>query len=86
MEIKPKLHASIVALLSLAAGIAAKHPDLARRYIARLRELGVPEHQIVQAIEIARAVRQAADEEYDDAVDAQMAAADEDATHGGHTP
>jgi hypothetical protein len=87
MQSKPRLHTSIVALLSLAAGIAAKHPDRGRRHVARLRELGVPEHQISQAIEIARAIRQAADEEYDEAVDALLAAKDEkEKQPGGETP
>ena len=67
MALRPKLHPSIVALISLASSIAAKHPDLGRRYVAQLRELGVPEHQIAQAVEIARSIREAAAETYDSA-------------------
>ena len=57
MSEQPPLHSAIVAMVSLAAGIAAKHPDMGLCQLQRLRDQGVPEHQIDTVIEIARHIR-----------------------------
>ena len=66
---QPELHSSIVALISLASGIAAKHPDMGLCQLDRLRSQGVPENQIKAAIEIARHIRDEAAQKLDAAFD-----------------
>jgi hypothetical protein len=65
----PQLHSSIVAMVSLAAGIAAKHPDMGLCQLGRLRQMGVPQEQIDTVIEIARHIRDEAGEKLDTAFD-----------------
>lgn len=61
----PQLHSSIVAMVSLAAGIAAKHPDMGLCQLGRLRQMGVPQEQIDTVIEIARHIRDEAGQKLD---------------------
>lgn len=65
----PPLHSSIVSLVSLAAGIAAKHPDMGLCQLDRLRSMEVPQSQIDAVIEIARHIRDEAAEKLDSAFD-----------------
>lgn len=65
----PILHSSIVALVSLASGIAAKHPDMGLCQLDKLRQMGVPESHINTVIEIARHIRDEAAEKLDTAFD-----------------
>lgn len=65
MNEQPPLHSSIVAMVSLAAGIAAKHPAMGLCQLQRLRDYGVPEHQIASVIEIARHIRDEASQKLD---------------------
>ncbi|MGV6858223.1 MAG: hypothetical protein ACWA5X_04550 [bacterium] len=65
-----QLHSSIVALVSLASGIASNHPSMGRCQIDRLRSQGVPEAHIQTVIEIARHIRDEASEKLDAAFDA----------------
>lgn len=71
MSSEPQLHSSIVSLVSLAASIAAKHPSMGLCQLRRLREMGLPPHQIDAVIEIARHIRdeagKAMDESFDEA-------------------
>lgn len=76
MSDQPQLHSSIVAMISLASGIAAKHPDMGLCQIDRLRSAGVPEHQIDAVIEIARHIRDEAAEKLDYAFDEKARLAD----------
>ena len=69
MNDEPQLHTSIVSMISLAAGIAAKHPDMGLCQLERLRDMNVPEHQIQAVIEIARHIRDEASEKLDHAFD-----------------
>ena len=69
MTDQPQLHSSIVAMVSLAAGIAAKHPDMGQCQLDRLRKAGVPQHQIDAVIEIARHLRDEAAQKLDAAFD-----------------
>jgi len=69
MSEQPQLHSSIVSLVSLAAGIAAKHPDMGLCQLERLRQAGVPQHQIDAVIEIARHIRDEAALKLDAAFD-----------------
>lgn len=71
---QPQLHSSIVAMISLASGIASNHPAMGQCQLERLRQAGVPEHQIDAVIEIARHIR-------DEAVQKLDAAFDEAASH-----
>ncbi len=66
----PALHSSIVAMVSLASGIAANHPAMGQCQLDRLRHAGVPESQIATVIEIARHIRDEAAEKLDHAFDA----------------
>lgn len=68
-----ELHSSIVALISLASGIAAKHPDMGVCQLERLRSQGIPENQIQAAIEIARHIRDEAAQKLDAAFDEKAA-------------
>ena len=63
----PQLHSSIVALVSLAAGIAAKHPDMGLCQLDKLKQMGVPDSQINTVIEIARHIRDEAAQKLDTA-------------------
>ncbi|WP_428544650.1 hypothetical protein [Profundibacter sp.] len=70
MDNEPQLHSNIVAMVSLASGIAANHPAMGQCQLERLRGAGVPEHQINAVIEIARHIRDEATEKLDFAFDA----------------
>lgn len=72
MNPTPPLHASIVALVSLAAGIAAKHPSMGLCQVQRLRALGVSEDHINTVVEIARHIRDEAAQKLDAAFDEQV--------------
>jgi len=65
MTDQPQLHSSIVAMISLASGIASKHPDMGLCQLERLRSAGIPEHQINAVIEIARHIRDEASQKVD---------------------
>lgn len=65
----PQLHSSIVAMVSLASGIAANHPAMGQCQLDRLRAAGVPQDQIDAVIEIARHIRDEASEKLDFAFD-----------------
>ncbi len=65
MSSDPQLHSSIVALVSLASGIASKHPAMGLCQLGKLRHMGVPESQINTVIEIARHIRDEASEKID---------------------
>ncbi len=69
MNDKPELHSSIVAMVSLAAGIASRHPDMGLCQLEKLRAAGVPEHQIATVVEIARHIRDEAAQKLDTAFD-----------------
>ena len=69
MTNQPQLHSSIVAMISLASGIASRHPDMGLCQLERLRETGIPEHQIDAVIEIARHIRDEAAQKIDVAFD-----------------
>ena len=69
MSEKPELHSSIVAMVSLAAGIASRHPDMGLCQLKKLRQAGVPEHQIASVIDIARHIRDEASRKLDAAFD-----------------
>ena len=73
LNTSPPLHSSIVALVSLAAGIAAKHPSMGLCQVQRLRSLGVSEDHIQTAVEIARHIRDEAALKLDAAFDEQFA-------------
>lgn len=75
MTDQPQLHPSIVAMVSLASGIAAKHPDMGQCQLERLRKAGVPQHQIDAVIEIARHIRDEAAQKLDAAFDEAAASA-----------
>lgn len=75
MKNGPQLHSSIVSMISLAAGIAAKHPSMALCQLSRLREMGIPEHQLQTVIELARHIRDEAAEKLDVAFDAEAGSA-----------
>lgn len=69
MTEQPPLHSSIVAMVSLAAGIAANHPAMGQCQLQRLRDMKVPEHQLNAVIEIARHIRDEAAQKLDAAFD-----------------
>jgi hypothetical protein len=75
MTDQPQLHSSIVAMVSLAAGIAANHPAMGQCQLQRLRDAGIPEHQLDAVIEIARHIRDEAAQKLDAAFDEQAAEA-----------
>ena len=64
-----ELHSSIVALVSLASGIASNHPAMGQCQLAKLRSMGITEEQIATVIEIARHIRDEANEKLDLAFD-----------------
>lgn len=68
-EEQPPLHSAIVSMVSLAAGIAAKHPDMGLCQLDRLRGMGVPPHQVDAVVEIARHIRDEAAQKLDAAFD-----------------
>jgi hypothetical protein len=57
MSATTELHPSIVALVALSAHLAAGHPNRGLCQLAKLKEYGVSEAQIEEAIEIARHIR-----------------------------
>jgi hypothetical protein len=61
----PQLDSTIVALVSLASGIAAKHPDMGLCQLDKLRHMGIPDSQIETVIEIARHIRDEATQKLD---------------------
>lgn len=69
MSDTPQLHSSIVSMVSLAAGIASKHPNMGLCQLDRLKQMGVPQSQIDTVIEIARHIRDEAAEKLDAAFD-----------------
>ena len=69
MSEQPQLHSSIVAMISLASGIASRHPDMGLCQLERLRCADIPEHQIDAVIEIARHIRDEASQKTDAAFD-----------------
>ena len=71
MSEKPPLHSSIIAMISLASGIASRHPNMGLCQLERLRSAGIPEHQIDAVIEIARHIREEASQKVDAAFDEQ---------------
>jgi len=66
---EPQLHSSIVALVSLASGIASNHPAMGQCQLAKLRSMGIAESQIATVIEIARHIRDEASQKLDSAFD-----------------
>ena len=90
MSGEPQLHSSIVSMVSLAAGIAAGHPSMGSCQLKRLREQGVPAHQIQMVVEIARHIRAEAAQQSDADLDKLLrgddapvlASVDESATAG----
>lgn len=73
MTEQPQLHSSIVAMVSLAAGIAANHPAMGQCQLQRLRDMKVPEHQLNAVVEIARHIRDEAAQKLDAAFDEKAA-------------
>jgi len=69
MKEEPQLHSSIVAMISLASGIASNHPNMGQCQLERLRHAGIPQHQLDAVIEIARHIRDEAAEKLDAAFD-----------------
>lgn len=72
MTDQAQLHSSIVAMVSLAAGIASNHPAMGQCQLERLRKAGVPQHQIDTVIEIARHIRDEAAQQLDTAFNAAV--------------
>jgi hypothetical protein len=70
----PELHPSIVALATLAAGVAVGHPTQPRCQLNRLREMGIPESQIATVVELARHVHDEADGRADEDLNAALGA------------
>lgn len=60
-----ELHSSIVALVSLASGIASNHPAMGQCQLAKLRSMGITEEQIASVIDIARHIRDEANDKLD---------------------
>ena len=65
-----EINGNIVAMVSLASGIAANHPAMGQCQLKKLRDAGVPENQIETVIEIARHIRDEAAEKLDAEFDA----------------
>jgi len=63
------LHSSIIALVSLSAGIASKHPDMGLCQLEKLRGMGISESQIDTVVEISRHIREEAGQKLDAAFD-----------------
>lgn len=83
LNTSPPLHSSIVALISLAAGIAAKHPSMGLCQVQRLRSLGVSEDHIQTAVDIARHIRDEAAQKLDAAFDEQFGGGVPETVTGG---
>ncbi len=66
---EPQLNSGIVAMVSLAAGIASNHPAMGQCQLDRLKKAGVSQNQIDAVIEIARHIRDEAAEKLDFAFD-----------------
>ena len=64
-----ELHSSIIALVSLASGIASNHPAMGQCQLVKLRKMGINEEQIASVIEIARHIRDEASQKLDHAFD-----------------
>ena len=60
-----ELHESIIALVSLSAGIASNHPAMGQCQLSKLRKLGISEEQIATVIEISRHIRDEASQTLD---------------------
>ena len=71
----PELHSSIVALVSLASGIASNHPAMGQCQLAKLRHMGISEEQIATVVEIARHIRDEASQKLDHAFNEKSALA-----------
>ena len=63
------IHSSIIALVSLSAGIASKHPDMGLCQLDKLRSMGISEDQIDTVVAIARTIRAEAEQKLDAAFD-----------------
>ena len=68
------LHSSIVALVSLASGIASNHPAMGQCQLSKLRRMGITEGQIATVVEIARHIRNEAAQRIDHTFDEKTAA------------
>lgn len=68
-----ELHPSIVALVSLAANIASNHPSQGLCQIDKLRQYGVSDEQVNTVIEIARHIRDEANQKLDASLDEALA-------------
>lgn len=64
-----ELHSSIIALVSLASGVASNHPAMGQCQLAKLRSMGITEDQIATVVEIARHIRDEAAQKTDAAFD-----------------
>jgi arsenite methyltransferase len=73
MEGRPPLHAAILAPVSLSAAVAVRHPDMGLCQVMRLRDMGVPPHQIASVVEIAGHLRDEAAQRVDAAFDERLA-------------
>jgi hypothetical protein len=82
----PELHSSIIALVSLASGIASKHPDMGLCQLDKLRNMGIPDEQIATVVEIARHIRDEAARKLDAAFDEKAGIALPEATPADHKP
>ena len=83
-----ELHSSIVALVSLASGIASNHPAMGQCQLDKLRHMGITEEQIATVIEIARHIRDEAAQKLDHAFDEKshsVAGSDADLTMTGES-
>ena len=81
MKDQDALPRDVVAMVSLAAGIAANHPAMGQCQLGRLRGYGASEAEIAAVIEIARHIRDEAAEKLDFAFDEKAKLAGE-----GETP
>ena len=63
------LPSSIIALVSLSAGIASKHPDMGLCQLEKLHGMGISESQINAVVEISRHIRDEAGQKLDAAFD-----------------
>lgn len=68
-----ELHPSIVALVSLAANIASNHPGQGLCQIDKLKHYGVSDAQVDLVIEIARHIRDEANQKLDASFDEALA-------------
>ncbi len=77
MQNQPELHPAIVSMVSLAAAIAARDPEMAACHLDRLRKAGIPEHQIRPVVELAQHIRDEAGSSLDTVLEGQAAPAPE---------